>query len=123
MSSPTTTPTPNPPGKKAKTIVNSNSSNVNNMETSKGSFSNLEGNDFIENGDQLAMNFRVVKTNNRVGRGRGTSVKFGRFAARGGVVGSQPKPKKVTQNADGTTRPTRGVGSRGGRGAYKKAPK
>ena len=109
MSSPTTTSTPNPPGKKAKTIVNSNSSNVNNMETSKGSskdvdgsFSNLEGNDFIENGDQLAMNFRVVKTNNRVGRGRGTSVKFGRFAARGGVVGSQPKPKKVTQNAEGT---------------------
>ena len=56
---------------------------MNNMETSKGSskdvdgsFSNVEGNDFIDNGDQLAMNFRVVKTNNRVGRGRGTSVKL-----------------------------------------------
>ena len=40
---------------------------LNTLTSSKdgdGSFSNVEGNDFIDNGDQLAMNFRVVKINN-----------------------------------------------------------
>jgi hypothetical protein len=52
MSSPTTSSTPIRPGKKAQTIVN-------NMKTSKGiskdvdgSFPNIEGNDFFDNGDQ-----------------------------------------------------------------------
>jgi hypothetical protein len=65
------------------------------------------------------LNFAVQKTNNRCGRGKGTKVKFGNFASRGGMVGNKD-PKRPRINEDGSQRPSSGPGSRGGKGGYNK---
>ena len=75
--------------------------------------------DLNDENAQDYLNFEVQKTNNRSGRGKGTKVKFGNFAARGGMVGNKD-PKRPRINEDGSQRPSSGPGSRGGRGGYKK---
>jgi hypothetical protein len=56
------------------------------------------------------LNFAVLK---------GSKVKFGNFASRGGMVGNKD-PKRPRINEDGSQRPSSGPGSRGGKGGYNK---
>jgi len=55
--------------------------------------------DLNDENAQDYLNFEVQKNNNRSGHGKGTKVKFGNFAARGGMVRNKD-PKRPRINED-----------------------